>query len=259
MDGSLLSDSKQLPPDFFDVYRQLRDRGITFAVASGRQYYTLQEEFFQVRDSIYIIAENGAYMAHRDELLHLDPMDRAEAHELIVEGRKVQDAFSIVCGRNGAYAEDNDVQFINEARKYFHRFELVDDLLQVDDEILKYTLCDFRNAEFNSLPHFQQFKDRFKVTVGGKLYLDVMGKNVNKGVALRKLQAHLGLTAHQTMVFGDYLNDTEMLQAATHSYAMKNAHPEILSIAKHVTAYSNNEQGVMRAIKELCLLEAKVG
>lgn len=38
MDGTLLTSDKKLPKDLFSVLEQLRERGILFAVASGRQY-----------------------------------------------------------------------------------------------------------------------------------------------------------------------------------------------------------------------------
>ena len=53
------------------------------------------------------------------------------------------------------------------------------------------------------------------------------------------------------MVFGDHLNDVEMIQCATHSYAMKNAQDELKALAAHVTEYDNNEAGVVRTIQKV--------
>jgi len=52
------------------------------------------------------------------------------------------------------------------------------------------------------------------------------------------------------MVFGDYHNDIEMLQEATYSFAMKNAHTDITAIANYSTK-SNNEFGVERVLEKL--------
>jgi hydroxymethylpyrimidine pyrophosphatase-like HAD family hydrolase len=38
------------------------------------------------------------------------------------------------------------------------------------------------------------------------------------------VQKALGITPDQTKVFGDFLNDLEMMDAATYSSAMANAH-----------------------------------
>ncbi len=52
------------------------------------------------------------------------------------------------------------------------------------------------------------------------------------------------------MAFGDYLNDLEMLDAATWSFAMANAHPEVLARAAAI-APSNAEQGMLTVLEEL--------
>ncbi|GAK87311.1 predicted hydrolase [Vibrio ponticus] len=43
MDGTLLNESSQLSPEFYDIYHQLKQKGIIFAAASGRQYASLRK------------------------------------------------------------------------------------------------------------------------------------------------------------------------------------------------------------------------
>ncbi len=251
MDGSLLNDAKELPDNFFPMLSGLHKRNVQFAVASGRQMYTLQHDLFPARDSLYFIAENGAYVAHGQTQLYLEALSNESVLELLDHGSCVADAYFILCGKNGAYVQDSGAEFLNEARKYFKKLEIVEDLTRLKDDILKVTLCDFRNAEFNSLPHFKSFAHRFKVTVGAERYLDITSLSANKGSALRQLQIRLGVTPQETLVFGDYLNDLEMLQMAHYSYAMKNAHPEILRAARFITQWDNNESGVVQTILEM--------
>jgi hydroxymethylpyrimidine pyrophosphatase-like HAD family hydrolase len=52
------------------------------------------------------------------------------------------------------------------------------------------------------------------------------------------------------MVFGDYLNDLEMLDAADWSFAMAGAHPEVVRRARHL-APSNIDNGVLRTVVRL--------
>ena len=60
MDGTLLNSNKEFPKRFEYVLEELDKRGVKFAISSGRQYYSLCEQLKNVRDKIYIIAENGA-------------------------------------------------------------------------------------------------------------------------------------------------------------------------------------------------------
>ena len=64
------------------------------------------------------------------------------------------------------------------------------------------------------------------------------------------LQKKFGVTFEETMVFGDYFNDVEMLQKAYHSYAMANAHEDVKSVARFI-AKSNDENGVVEVLSTL--------
>ena len=52
------------------------------------------------------------------------------------------------------------------------------------------------------------------------------------------------------MVFGDYLNDYEMMKQGYFSYAMANAHPDLKAISNFKTL-SNDEDGVLYIIRQL--------
>ncbi len=87
------------------------------------------------------------------------------------------------------------------------------------------------------------------MVVSAKIWLDVMNAEASKGAAIEFLQQSLGFTHEQTMSFGDYLNDLEMLKASYHSYAMDNAHPKLKEIARF-GAPSNVDAGVLTIIKQ---------
>ena len=59
LDGTLLNSSHALPDGFMELVEKLYDMGITFAAASGRQYYGVEKLFMPVRDKMMFIAENG--------------------------------------------------------------------------------------------------------------------------------------------------------------------------------------------------------
>lgn len=94
-----------------------------------------------------------------------------------------------------------------------------------------------------------QFGDSHKVVVSAKIWLDVMNAKASKGAAIQYLQQTMNFTPAETMTFGDYLNDLEMLQVSEHSYAVANAHEEIKKIARF-SAPSNQESGVLTVLKE---------
>lgn len=253
MDGTLLDDSKKLHDDFWEVFEELQKRGIYFVPASGRQYFNIYEYFKRIKKGLVIIAENGSYIVEDGKEIYSKCLDKKDAVELIEAARKIPTADVIFCGKKKAYIENNNPKFIEEVEKYYTRYEIVEDITKVDDEALKITLCDLTGAEENSFPYVKKYSEKYKVAVSGFVWIDITQKDINKGVGLRILQEKLGITKDETMVFGDYLNDYELMLEGAYSFAMENAHPDLKKIAKY-NGGDNNDSGVVKSIKRHILL-----
>jgi len=253
MDGTLLTSDNRLPDEFDTIYQQVKAAGIQFVVASGRQYHILKQEFEHIDHNILFVAENGGFIDYGKGTLLLHPFSKPDIRELIEAIRKIEGIYPVIGGRDSAYIENDHPDFLKEVEAYFVKCRKVDDLTCVDDELLKIAVCDLRNPEFNSYPILKSFNNRFQVSVSSHIWLDIMPLKVNKGEAVRFLQQHLGITTEETMVFGDYLNDYQMMQMAYHSYAMANAHPELKKVARFST-HSNDDNGVLKTIEEKLLI-----
>ncbi|MFF7987973.1 Cof-type HAD-IIB family hydrolase [Streptomyces sp. NPDC007901] len=251
MDGTLLDDEKRIPEGLWPMLAELRRRGVLFSPASGRQYATLARQFAEVAEGMVFIAENGTYVVRDGVELSSDVLDPAVAAGLARTVRSLVadgvDVGAVVCGKRGAYVERRDEAFLAEVRQYYVTHHIVDDLTAVDDDVIKVALFDFGPAARTTAPALAAYADTHQVVVSGEHWVDVMNRTANKGTALRGLQRELGITPAQTMVFGDYLNDLEMLDAADWSFAMANAHPDVIARARHL-APSNNDNGVLRTV-----------
>ncbi|MFJ4620923.1 Cof-type HAD-IIB family hydrolase [Streptomyces sp. NPDC088812] len=254
MDGTLLDDDKRVPRGLWEVLARLRERGVLFSPASGRQYATLAREFAEVADGMVFIAENGTYVVRDGAEVSSDPMAPGVVEDVVAAVRRLAadgvDVGAVVCGKRSAYVERADEAFLAEVARYYVRHEVVEDVTAVDDDVIKVALFDFGPAERTTAPALARFADSHQVVVSGEHWVDVMNRTANKGAALRRLQRDLGVTPAQTMVFGDYLNDLEMLDAADWSFAMANAHPEVVRRARHL-APSNNDNGVLKTVVRL--------
>ncbi|MEU1462097.1 Cof-type HAD-IIB family hydrolase [Streptomyces sp. NPDC005727] len=254
MDGTLLDDAKRVPDGLWPMLAELRRRGVLFSPASGRQYATLAREFADVAEGMVFIAENGTYVVRDGVELSSDPLEPAVAADVARTVRRLAadgvDVGAVVCGKRSAYVERSDEAFLAEVRKYYVEHRVVEDVTAVEDEVIKVALFDFGSAEHSTAPALEAFAATHQVVVSGEHWVDVMNRTANKGAALRGLQRELGITPAQTMVFGDYLNDLEMLDAAEWSFAMANAHPEVVRRARRL-APANNDNGVLRTIAEV--------
>lgn len=252
MDGTLLNDNNEINKEFYPTFDKLLNKNIIFGAASGRQYYNLIDRFDKVKENMLFIAENGTYVVYRGKELMVNSLEKDIAMEIIKIGRKIENAFTILCGKEGAYIESTDPRLIEETKKYYTRHTIVDDITKVEDEILKVAICDFSGSEINSLKYYKDYMDKTKVTVSGKIWLDITSKKANKGFAVKKIQELLKIKYEETMVFGDYLNDVEMMKSAFYSFAMENAHKDLKKVSRFITK-SNNDNGVVDTIKEVAL------
>lgn len=256
MDGTLLTSGDNVPDSFWPLLTELGQIGATFVPASGRQYATLARTFQQpkadIADIAYV-AENGSLVVHGDEVLSKTTVEAELVRAVIATTRALPstvDLGLVVCGVNGAYIERRDPAFVAEAEKYYARLEVVDDLTAVRDEVLKLAVFVLGEAEHLLATTFAPFTETHQVVLSGANWIDIMHRDVNKGRAVRALQAALGVPKERTVVFADYLNDLEMLDAANWSFAMANAHPDVKAKARFL-APSNDEHGVVRVLRRL--------
>ncbi|WP_321377788.1 HAD family hydrolase [Trichococcus shcherbakoviae] len=65
----------------------------------------------------------------------------------------------------------------------------------------------------------------------------------------------LQVTPEETMVFGDGMNDVEMMKSGRYSFAVRNAYPIIKDTAAFTTGRSNDEDAVSHTILQLLALQ----
>ncbi|BDD05863.1 HAD family hydrolase [Aureibacter tunicatorum] len=252
MDGTLLNSEGKLDRDFFPILKQLQSIGITFAIASGRQYQNLKFNLEDHHENVYFLADNGSYIVKNDQQIHVESLTREKAFELIQLARETKDCELVISGRMNAYVECKEEKYVEYVKRFFEDLQVLDSLEQIPEEedILKVTIYDPLNSEKNSYPIFKSYEDHLKVKVSSEYWLDISEADAHKGHAVEILQKMLGVSKEETMAFGDYLNDIEMLQSVEYGFAMANAHPELHKITPH-RALSNDESGVIRMLEKV--------
>ncbi len=251
MDGTLLDENSHLNPEFFQIYQRLEQQNIIFAAASGRQYYSLLETFSPLKENMMFIAENGTLVMHKGKELYSCTIEKDAIHAILRQARQIEGVHIVLCGKKSAYVETKNPQALAEIHKYYHRCKFVDDLLTVDDDFIKVAIGHFDGSAEHVFPIInEKFGASQQVVISAQIWLDVMNAKASKGAAIEHLQNELGFNYEQTMSFGDYFNDVEMLQASYHSYAMENAHEEVKAHARF-SAPSNRESGVLQVIKTI--------
>ncbi|HET8753012.1 MAG TPA: HAD family hydrolase [Salinimicrobium sp.] len=251
MDGTLLNSKSEVSAEFPELLKKIHSRGIKFAVASGRQYFSLSKKLNEMKEELIFIAENGAIVMEGEEQKFIQPMNPKMAFQVINLVREIGGKHLILCGKNSAYIEDTSPEFMKPFLQHYDKYEVVDDLTQVkDDVILKLTICDLSGAEESTFPKVKKFKNELQVKLSGEIWIDFTHKDAHKGNALLEIQKMYGISAKESMAFGDFLNDLELFDHAKYSFAMANAHKEVKEKAAFLTE-SNDDLGVETVLKKL--------
>lgn len=251
MDGTFLNSQYEVSPDFPQIYQELKKRNILFVPASGRQMPGITQYFTEIENEIGFIAENGGYVIYKNEELFADKLDHQFIVEIIKTIREIPGARAVLSAKRKAYYESEDEAFVNYFTRYYTENQKVDDLtLEVDDDAFKIAIYHPEGSEKNIYPYLKHFEnENLEVVVSGKCWVDIMNRNINKGKALEIIQKKLNILPSETMAFGDYMNDIEMLKNSKFSYAMQNAHPVVKKNATY-SALTNDDFGVVSTIRD---------
>ena len=249
MDGTLLNSKGEVSDLFFKLFKQLKEQGIYFCAASGRQYNSIIHKLAPIKDEIFVIAENGGIAKNKEELLVLNLLSVDKIKKILPALKTIKGAHIVLCGKEKAFIQSKNQDFIDFFQEFYQNYKIVDDLMEVADkeEFLKIAVYHSISSEQYVYPVIKDLDNDLLIKISGKNWLDISDKKANKGNALRKVQEILNITKEETLVFGDYHNDIEMLKEAHFSFSMKNAHKDITEIANYATE-SNDDFGVEKIL-----------
>jgi hypothetical protein len=259
MDGCLLHDDKSMPKDLFEVIDDCYNNDIQFAIASGRSYFDLKEQFKHKLNEIILICDNGALIYNKGDIIFRNQIKHNETFDLIEHLRGLRGSIPIYVTETESFIEKNtymEEKALDLIHKYYSEYKLIENIKHLKEDIFKITVCHSSGTGEHTLPYLNDFLGDYKVVVSGYNWLDISNINVNKGNGVKHIREILAISNENTVVFGDYLNDKEMFQVSDNAFAVSNANPEIIKIASRVIG-SNQEDAVTSTIKEIINYKVK--
>lgn len=257
MDGTLLHDDKTLPLRFYSMLQALKEKGVYFAIASGRSLSAIKNVFDTDLDIDYI-CENGNYVVSNHQTLYQSIIHPDLVKKVIDFTDGLEDVDIFLCSKDKTYSrKEKDIHPDNlaESMHYIHNKIEVDDLRLVRDDIIKICLCN-TNGIARYYETLSLLKGELEVVVSAFQWIDVFNVGNSKGHGVKRLLQHHKIKPEEVICFGDYSNDIEMFELIPQSYATKNAVEELKVLATQVIG-SNNEEAVIDKIIEL--FELKIG
>ena len=259
LDGTLLDSNKKIPASAAEALLQARARGVKVFVCTGRSLrvekmlgWTTEMQLFD--GGVYC---NGACICLDGETRYvfiepeavravLDEVSRYAGVHVSLNGEGAEHAFNFeppesMMGPWGMKREDIhplDDAAISHCTKMlvFYR-ELVNSTRKLPE---------------NLFPRLQErcgdLATMYLTDQGATI--QIVSRESSKRAGIERVRAALGLEREEIAVFGDDLNDLEMISAYPVSIAMGNAVAEVKAAAKYVTL-ANDEGGIAHALKEI--------
>ncbi len=263
LDGTLMSpDHLTVSPRTVKALKAAHEKGVKIAIATGRPMCIIGSVVEQVNFVDYIIFSNGACVFDRkkDKNVYENLIPFEDIKELIKYFLKYEVYFDVSYkgeshyqrGIEKYFMDDSEFpnDFVEEVRKTMNPHDDLAEFLNGDgvEKITLYTVKPENEKEFRE----KLLSYNLSVASSFKGCLEATANGVDKGKAVEGLCTELGITAQNTMTFGDAGNDCQMLEFADYSFAMGNGTEECKKSAKHI-APSNAEDGLAKTVEKYVL------
>ena len=247
LDGTLLLHGAQaLNPEIYDIIMKLKEHGIAFISASGRQLASQHNLFAPIVNEISYIAENGAVCLHKGETIVASGIDRELGLYIANEVTKRPGCKVVISGIEACYMLSGDDEFFYHVSQEMNNVTVaVDSFEDITEPFLKICYYDDGDIAASSEYFRALFQDHMKVITSGNVWVDFLPYDCNKAVALKILLDKMNISPEDVISFGDQQNDVEMLTLTGKSYAMAGAVPEAKACADEIT------ESVEETLKEL--------
>ncbi len=260
LDGTLLDSGKRIPESAREALRAARKRGVKVYLASARSPRlgeTLgwtEEEFSLFDGGIY---SNGGYVEAEGTARYAF-IDKDAVAECVAAVQQERDVHLSLHTPGHGYSfnfpvtkslmqgwgitEGNLRPLDGETMGQTAKMLVFWDELIGETKLMPAPLCERLQA-------ICEGRARLYVTDQGAT-MQVTSLEAGKLAAIRSVQRQLGLADEEIAVFGDDINDLEMISAYPVSIAMGNGAEAVKAAAKYVTL-PNDEGGIAHALKNI--------
>ena len=260
LDGTLLTDDKQITPKVHSTIHKALDEGHVVVLSSGRTLHStlrMARKLDLVRPGCFLISFNGAqvYDIGADRLLSSNTIpveivrfcfDKANEYGIHIQAYHEQ---YVVAEHDrveiAPYCAVQKLPFLIVERVEEIMPEGSPKMLVIENDPDK--ISEFRNVMSGPL------EGKVDLFFSQTNYLEMVPVGVNKGTAVRFLCDHLGIPIEHSIAAGDMENDLTMIDAAGTGAVMCNGTAAVKEHADYITTKDNNHDGVAEIIENLML------
>ncbi|MCT4564925.1 MAG: HAD family hydrolase [Maledivibacter sp.] len=269
LDGTLLRNDATLSEYSRKNLIEIINRGINFTIASARSIYSIQRILKGLPFKLPVIEFNGAYISDFNTGEHLIINDIHS--ELCFDLLTLMDKYNGIPYVSTFDGEKNNLYY-RETNNYGMEWYL-NDRIRMNDKRLR-RVNDFRKIVKEHIVCFtiinkkeklieleKELKYRYAHALEihimenkyspGWYWLSIHDKKATKARAIQTLRNTMDLNNHETIVFGDEVNDVHMFKMADKAVAVKNAKAELKKHAKEIIGRNEEDSVVKYILKDV--------
>ncbi|QUC02934.1 Cof-type HAD-IIB family hydrolase [Atopobium sp. oral taxon 416] len=252
MDGTLLDEHSQVPPETYELVEALREKGIIFVASSGRRYDTLRWFFKPVADKMDFVASLGCQVYADGKLLDREDFSYLGIQKLYQTCEQFDCLHMVLYDDAHTYILDDLSHYVRELDKDLPNAQRVDDPPAPDVSIIKAAVCCDRPKDCMDMTYVleRELGDEFVFMPSGDTWIDTLPRGINKATGLAQLMQYYGIERDEVVAFGDSMNDYAMLRYVGHPLVMGNALYAVQQIAERVIG-TNKEYAVQQEIRKI--------
>jgi Cof subfamily protein (haloacid dehalogenase superfamily) len=258
VDGTLVTKSKALTPRALEAVEELHERGVLFAITSGRPPRGMRMLVHPLEMRGPMAAFNGGIMVTPDMTILDERTIPAEVAPAVIAAIHAHGLYAWIYRGAEWYVTDpqaphatresSTVQFPpTVVPSYEGLLDRAVKIVGVSDDHARVAQCEAAVQ--------QEFGTHASASRSQPHYLDVTHPYANKGIVVERMSYYYGIPLEQIVTIGDQPNDVLMFERSGMSIAMGNASDEVQRRATFVTA-SNEDEGFAKAIEEFILPRA---
>lgn len=262
VDGTLINEKRMIPLENIKTIRTLREKGIKFVIATGRNDSLVREYVDILNIKAPVIGCNGA--TTRDVInnkmlaLHTIPnKSLIKVYEYLDKNNyrgRLFDTESLYINNKEEFNDENNIYFeFHNYLKEHMNVQYVDQMKDIIKDGLEPLKVVFVNEDPKIISEVQkQLKtiNKIEVVRSARNCLDIVGENVSKGNALKDYTESIGIKPSEVVAIGDSENDHSMLTFAGFSVTLENGEDSLKEIVNMVTD-TNNNAGVSKALNKI--------
>lgn len=230
-----LDDKRLAKEETLKMIARLKEKNITFAVATAQNYDSVKDIFGRFKNDIIYICNDGGVVIYQDKVVSKTPIDRLVCLGVTEELEEDKNYNLLLSGERNAVLLKANTTFERQLKKKGIVPEFINSTQDMHGDITKITIFSKKELTEHEYSNFiEKWGNKAHISATDANQAFITGKYVSKGTALAVVQEAFGISDEDTVVFGTNFSDIEMFDRSYYSYAMMNSDAQVRDSAHHI-------------------------